>query len=498
MIRCGTTPMLACAGYYVCGQGWTRVPLKGRLMIRISAAALAMLLATPVSADNQDKTRKECELARHDPDRAIVACSRLLTRFPSSSHAAAFHNRGVAFAAKGNLDQAIADITQGIRLDPQRAYRWQERGEIYLRQGKYQQAIADLTEAIRIDPTRAFRFHHRGKAHQDSGDLARAILDFSNAIRLDPIPRVFRFHDRGNALRDAAHYDRALADYAMALQLAPSAMGHDPTSTWVLVDRGRTYAKMGRPQDAKKDFDSALALAPWDGELRHVVGTELAALANAPSPVPPAPQKTTPPKEKPLGSAFVVSREGHLLTNNHVVSGCELVAIAGYGPATVVGRDSGNDLALIRASTSGLEPLKFASKSIRLGEEVVTLGYPLRSVLGDGLNVTTGTISALSGIANDSTQLQFTAAIQPGSSGGALVNRAGAVVGVVVGRLSDTAALELGFVPQGVNFAIRKEMAIAFLESQGISPERRDAEDMIVADIAQFARNSVLPVICRK
>ena len=70
----------------------------------------------------------------------------------SRAHAAAFHNRGLALAAKGNLDQAVSDISAGIRLDPLGAYRWQERGELYTRQGKYQQAVSDITEAIRIDP----------------------------------------------------------------------------------------------------------------------------------------------------------------------------------------------------------------------------------------------------------------------------------------------------------------------------------------------------------
>jgi serine protease Do len=145
--------------------------------------------------------------------------------------------------------------------------------------------------------------------------------------------------------------------------------------------------------------------------------------------------------------------------------------------------------------------LKVSSKSTRLGEEVVALGYPLRGVLGDGLNVTTGTVSALSGIGNNSTELQFTAPIQPGNSGGALVNRSGAVVGVTASSLNDLATLEAGgFVPQGVNFAIRKEIVISFLETQGLSLEPIEAASsaMTVADIAQLARKSVLPIICRK
>jgi tetratricopeptide (TPR) repeat protein len=284
------------------------------------------LLARDTAAA-QDRTWKECELANHDPDRSIAACSKLLTRPSSRVHAAAFHNRGLAFAAKGNLDQAISDVSQGIRLDPQRAYRWQERGELYTRQGKYQQAIADITEAIRRDSTpRAFRFHSRGEAYRGLGDLPRAIADFTEAIRVAPEARSFRYHDRGNALRDVGQHISALGDYEIALKMAP-------TDVWVLVDRGRTYVRMGRSQAARSDFDTALKLDPSSEELRRVVEVELAAIT-APSAVSPgSPPSVQPPKEAApappqdkekkeisSGSAFVVSRKGHLLTNDHVIS----------------------------------------------------------------------------------------------------------------------------------------------------------------------------------
>ena len=471
--------------------------------------SIVTLLAMDVAVA-QNTTWKECELADHDPERSIAACTKVLAG-KSSVRAGAFHNRGLAYAAKGNLDQAISDISAGIRLDPQRAYRWQERGELYTRQGKYQQAIADISEAIRIDPTpRAFRFHSRAEAYRSLGDLTHAIADFDQAIRLDPVARSFRFYDRGNALRDAGQYVSALADYESALRL-------EPTNAWVFVDRGRTYARMGQSQAAKSDFDTALKLdQPPNEELRRAVEVELAAISTPstippppppPAPAPPRQAAPAPPqvqeKEISSGSAFVVSRAGHLLTNNHVVSECARVEIGGVGTAVVVSRDGGNDLALIQAKTQAgleLEPLKVRSKSTRLGEEVIALGYPLRGLLGDGLNVTTGTISALSGIGNDSTQLQFTAPIQPGNSGGALVDRTGALVGVVASKFSDTTALQHGgFVPQGVNFAIRKEIAIAFLEAQGVIQEAMEhAAAMTVADIAQQARKSVLPIICRK
>ena len=246
----------------------------------------------------QDRTWKECELADRDPDRSIAACSKVLARSSSRTRAAALHNRGLAFAAKGNLEQAISDIGAGIRLDPQSAYRWQERGELYTRQGKYQQGIADITEAIRMDPTpRAFRFHTRAEAYRGLGDLMRAIADFDEAIRLDPVPHPWRFSDRGNALRDAGQYDRALADYETALKLAP-------TNAWILLERGRTYARMGRSQSARSDFDTALTLDPSNEALRRYVEAELAVTPGQSSlpPIPPSqglPSQSPPPQQTP-------------------------------------------------------------------------------------------------------------------------------------------------------------------------------------------------------
>jgi tetratricopeptide (TPR) repeat protein len=132
------------------------------LIVTLSAMGVAVA---------KDATWKDCERGARNPDRSIAACSKILK---GSSNAAAFHHRALAFEAKGKLDQAISDVSAGIRLDPQSAYRWQKRGELYARQGKYQQAVADLTEAIRKDPTpRAFRFHSRAQAYQGLGDLTR-------------------------------------------------------------------------------------------------------------------------------------------------------------------------------------------------------------------------------------------------------------------------------------------------------------------------------------
>jgi tetratricopeptide (TPR) repeat protein len=270
--------------------------VKTLIASAMAAAFVIVNLSAMGTALAQDRNWKECELAEHDPEHSIAACTRLLNGPSTRVHAAAFHNRGLAWVAKGNLDQAISDISAGIRLDRQRPYRWQERGELYTQQGKYQQGIADITEAIRLDPTpRAFRFHTRAEAYRGLGDLTRAIADFDEAIRLDPVARPFRFHDRGNALRDAGQYSRALVDYETAAKLAP-------TDAWILLDRGRTYAKMRRSDVAKNDFDTAIALDPSNAELRRYIAVELAALPSPSSSIPPLHQPPVAPSQPTPGA----------------------------------------------------------------------------------------------------------------------------------------------------------------------------------------------------
>lgn len=272
------------------------IALKGLVAAIVIFSAIGAAVA-------QDATWKDCDLGARDPDRSIAACSKLLERPSSRAHSAAYHQRGLAHAAKGNLDQAILDISAGLKINPQPAYRWQDRGELYARQGKYQQAVADITEAIKKDPTpRAFRFQSRAEAYQGLGDLTRAVADLDEAIRLDPERRPFRFHARANALRDAGQYDRALADYETVLELAKL----ESTKAWVLVDRGRTYARMGRSEAAKNDFDSALRLDPGNEQkLRPVIEAEISALAGETSPSQLPPRTTAPPVQPPAEAVSV-------------------------------------------------------------------------------------------------------------------------------------------------------------------------------------------------
>lgn len=177
------------------------------------------------------------------------------------------------------------------------------------------------------------------------------------------------------------------------------------------------------------------------------------------------------------GSGFVIAPDGQVLSNAHVVSGCGSVVVSIGGlqvPAAIVSVDKANDIALLKVSDPPKTFLALRDGKVKLGEPVVTLGYPLQGVVSTSLHLTSGNISSLSGLSDDSRYLQFTAPVQPGSSGGPLLDASGNVVGMVTMKLSTSYAMNnFGDVPQNINFAVKASVIREFLESQGISPRSR-------------------------
>lgn len=198
-----------------------------------------------------------------------------------------------------------------------------------------------------------------------------------------------------------------------------------------------------------------------------------------------------------FGTGFLVSDQGDFLTNNHVVKGCASVSIDGV-QASVIATDEAFDLALLRVSpTPTGEPAQFAEKPARLNSDVTVIGYPLPDLLG-GLNVTRGSVTSLKGIAGDGVRMQISAPVQPGNSGGPVVNAAGQVVGVVVSKLdAQLVADATGDIPQNINFAIRAEIAKLFLYQNGVEPvEVEEATPLRPEDLAEAAQGFTRLITC--
>ena len=197
------------------------------------------------------------------------------------------------------------------------------------------------------------------------------------------------------------------------------------------------------------------------------------------------------------GTGFVIDNDGGILTNAHVVEGCEAVTIGDGIGATIVSVDDDVDLALLRTDQTWPAIAKFAAGPARLNSDVTVIGYPLHGLLG-GINVTRGAVSALAGLAGRTSEFQISAAVQPGNSGGPVVDATGAVVGVVRSKLNAVeVAGATGDIPQNINFAIRGEAAKLFLISNGVLYETSKSEDrMAPADLAEAAQDFTVLVNC--
>jgi len=169
------------------------------------------------------------------------------------------------------------------------------------------------------------------------------------------------------------------------------------------------------------------------------------------------------------GSGFFITDDGFLVTNEHVVKDAaqiRLVTSAGLVPARVVKVDSGNDLALLKAEGKFAALPVVASRPVRLGSTVATVGFPNIVLQGFAPKLAKGEIAALSGPEDDARYFQISVPVQPGNSGGALVDEHGNVVGVVSSKLSAKAALfTSGSLPENVNYAVKSSFLLSFLES---------------------------------
>ena len=152
-----------------------------------------------------------------DIDRAIADFSEAIRLDPND--AMAFNNRGIAYSDKGDHDRAIADLSRRSGSIPNPPSPT-TTGLRYRGKGDLDRAIADFNEAIRHRSQIRQAFNNRGIAYSDKGDFDRAIADYSEAIRLDP-KSSRAYNNRALAYQGQRHLDRAAADYNEAIRLNP-------------------------------------------------------------------------------------------------------------------------------------------------------------------------------------------------------------------------------------------------------------------------------------
>jgi tetratricopeptide (TPR) repeat protein len=218
----------------------------------------AFAFAATSAGAQQSRDWKWCS-SDDDPDLSIRGCTALIKsgRESRSSLALDYYNRGNSYLQKEDNDDAIADYTEVIRLDPKNVCvpcTYNGRASAWSAKGDFDRALADYNQAIRLDPKDAKFPFNRGVAWWFlKQDPDRAMADFTQAIRLDPT-YAKAFLLRGMVRYASKDYDGAIADFSDALRL-------DPKLAEGLYGRGLARRRQRDSAGAEADIAAAKAIS---------------------------------------------------------------------------------------------------------------------------------------------------------------------------------------------------------------------------------------------
>ena len=315
--------------------------------------------------------------------------------------------------------------------------------------------------------------------------------------------------------------------FADALPLSRRCIAIKPDAAYCYFDMGRAYEELGLDMIDNPYFDmrqASEALGQIQGALEayrkaidiggydSVNASAIEAAKERLSDLQPlraklqavAESSKTPAVESSSltqGTGFFVTDRGHILTNGHVVSECRIIRTTEGQPARLIDVDKGADLALLKTSATRAFPATLRTgRPLRIGDDVVAFGYPLKGLLSSGGNVSAGIISAISGVGDDPRFLQISAPVQPGNSGGPLFDSSGNVIGVVVAKLDAVKIAKMaGDIPQNVNFAVQGAEVIRFLEANLVPYRKKPSMTRLsAADIASIAKEISVAIECVK
>jgi len=259
-----------------------------------------------------------------------------------------------------------------------------------------------------------------------------------------------------------------------------------------------------RDQDicANRNIDLANARAAAPSAARAPTSGPLAGPAPGTQQAPPNAQA----RAVSTGTGFLVA-DGRVMTNHHVVDNCNRLILrtpTGHWLAAVppARMDAALDVAVLNVPGLVGPTVAFRTgPTIRRGEGVVAYGFPLAGLLSSDPKLTRGEINGLRGLGDNPNQFQISAEVQPGNSGGPLVDMQGNIVGVVVSKLNAQAvSRRTGDIAQNVNFAVQGQAALGFLRRAGVNARTAESSgpDRSAADVGELIHRSTLFIRCER
>jgi len=192
------------------------------------------------------------------------------------------------------------------------------------------------------------------------------------------------------------------------------------------------------------------------------------------------------------GTGFLISKEGLMITNHHVIEGCSTIK-AIYGGeefnSKVIAIDKRNDLAIIDTDIASNYAYSISDVDGQLLEDVIVAGYPLGKKVSSSIKATSGTITALAGLDDNYSEFQTDAALNSGNSGGPIINEFGNVIGVAVSKL----------IKEGVdsfNFGIKVSTLKTFARSNGIDFIDSNKKIMKKKDLGKLITEATIYLDC--
>ena len=482
---------------------------NSRATLLITLVLGSWCLLSNAHAQTHISEEMQCRKAK-DANEKIATCTaairvtndrRLLERF--------FLRRGNAYVEAGRYSEAIEDFSNLIKINPRVAGYYDNRLNAFRELHLFREAINDANTVIQMAPGYAMGYRGRGLVYEATSRYQEAIDDFSRALAVDP-SNVGLVIDRARIKTEAGLASSAINDLTAVLTL-------DPNNIDARKFRAKAYIIQNNTSAARADLSTVTQLRPDDTDAKAMIA---ALEASPPSPLQQQPSIASPrspsassiqqPKEKVAepsdgatisGTGFFITGTGHVVTNAHVVRNCSTARVtAGLnynGTGNVIAKDTANDLALLKVD---MTPASHGQIRLgaRTGENIAAFGFPLYGLLASNGNFTVGNISAVQGLGDDSRYLQISAPIQPGNSGGPVLDQSGNIVGVVVSKLNVMkVASAIDDMPQNVNFAIKSSVLTNFLETTGVAFEIGSAtKAMTNADLADAAKSLSVLIRC--
>lgn len=192
------------------------------------------------------------------------------------------------------------------------------------------------------------------------------------------------------------------------------------------------------------------------------------------------------------GSGFFVQKDGTVITNYHVIEGCELNKVSYKGSqseAKVLSIDKVNDIAILKTNINPQNAFPISNEDVSLLEDVIVAGYPLGKEISSAIKTHKGVVTALAGAGDNYSYFQTDAAINQGNSGGPIINQKGNVVGIAVQTW-----IEEGV--QGVHFGIKSSTLKTFASANGLKFLTPNNKDFTNKELGKLITESTVYVEC--